>query len=337
MTRIRGFDGVRALAVIAVFMAHRSPLSGTEIGHAGVLLFFALSGYLIVGILHRSRLAIEGGAGIADELRGFFVRRSLRIFPIYYLVLAGMALFALAGLPHPSWRWDAAPWHFLYLSNLYAGHVLQGWQGSFSHLWTLAVEEQFYLLAAPLLLALPSRHHLAACLAIAGLGVVSGAVLVLTDAPAILYTGSLLNFGCIALGGAARLYNRPALPEAALWGLGIAVVVVGLSAKGSMVSLAAMPVLATLLILGLARAQEGRLAGLLEAPPLVLLGRASYGFYLYHNLFWLGVPIDGPVGTLASMALNFTASVGLAVASHYWIERPIMGLRVQATRSLVSS
>jgi len=98
--RIRGFDGIRALAVLAVFLGHRTPLHATQIGHAGVLAFFALSGFLIVGILHKARLAIERGDGtFADAFGRFFKRRTLRIFPIYYLTLATLA--ALASIGHP--------------------------------------------------------------------------------------------------------------------------------------------------------------------------------------------------------------------------------------------
>ncbi len=124
-----------------MFLGHRSPLHGRTIGHVGVLVFFALSGFLIVGILNRSRIAIEGGATTGGaQLRRFFIPRTRRIFPVYYLVLAAAAGLAILGLPASGWRWDGLPWHLAYLSNVYEGHVV-GWQGALSHLWSLSIED----------------------------------------------------------------------------------------------------------------------------------------------------------------------------------------------------
>jgi peptidoglycan/LPS O-acetylase OafA/YrhL len=329
--RIRGFDGIRALAILAVFLGHRTPLHATQIGHAGLLAFFALSGFLIVGILHKARLAIERGDGtFADAFGRFFKRRTLRIFPIYYLTLATLAALASIGHPVVGWRSDALPWHLVYLSNLYEGHVLEAWQGSLTHLWSLAVEEQFYLLAAPLFLLLPSRLHLAVCSGAVALGIASHAGLLVGDANAVaIFTDSLTNFGVIALGGALRLAAKRAIfhrAGRAAWPLVAALAILAFVPTDANAGtwLFIVPFFAAAFVLAISLAQHGRLAGLLELPPLAYLGRISYGFYLFHNLFWIPAPVGGPLGVLISAAANFAATLILAALSWELIERPLL-------------
>lgn len=338
--RIRGFDGLRAvavLAVLAVFLGHRSPLHGHAIGHVGVLVFFALSGFLIVGLLNAARTRIEAGASeVEGEMRRFFIHRIRRIFPVYYLVLAALALAALLGLTASGWSWAALPWHILYLSNLFEARA--GWQGALSHLWSLSIEEQFYLFAAPLLLVLPARLHLRACGAVAGVGLISHlALLALHAGEVATYTDSLTNFGFLAFGGVLRLSpesERPGWAIKALPLLGAVLLVLGLvpdpAALGSWLILT--PLLAALFVGGVAWAQESRLVAWLETPMLVYLGRISYGFYLFHNLFWIRTPLPGRLDTIAGLVLNFAVSFGLAAASWWLIESPILQRRVPWAR-----
>jgi peptidoglycan/LPS O-acetylase OafA/YrhL len=341
--RIRGFDGIRALAVLAVFVGHRTPLHATQIGHAGVLAFFALSGFLIVGILRKARVAIEIGTGsFAGAFSRFFTRRTRRIFPIYYLTLAALVILASIGRPVVDWRWDALPWHLVYLSNVYEGHVLQAWQGSLTHLWSLAVEEQFYLLAAPLLLLLPSRFHLAACSAVVALGIASHTLVLATGANAVaVFTDSLTNFGVIALGGAlclaaelGRLQNagKAVLPLSA----GLAMLALFPSDALTGTWLFVTPFVAGALVLAVSQAQRSRLVALLELPPLAYLGRVSYGFYLFHNLFWIGAPFDGPLGVLFSAAANFAATLAIATATWFTIEKPLLRDREPARQAALA-
>lgn len=136
-------DGLRAIAVAAVAVSHWTPnfLAGIVPWGTGVQLFFVLSGFLITGILLRSRPAVVG-LPMGQVLRVFYARRFLRIFPLYYGVLA-LALIFSVGPIREDW-----PWHVSYLSNwLYAreGHG-DALADPFLHLWSLSVEEQFYLL-----------------------------------------------------------------------------------------------------------------------------------------------------------------------------------------------
>ena len=140
-------DGLRAMAVGSVLFAHFIPVKyqfSLPFGSAGVQLFFVLSGFLITSILLRSK-----DGELSQSLKNFYARRFLRIFPLYYLVLT---LCALCGWM--TWHEDL-PWHVLYLSNVYVNKLGQ-WPEIGGHLWSLSVEEQFYLVW-PLLVLLASK------------------------------------------------------------------------------------------------------------------------------------------------------------------------------------
>jgi peptidoglycan/LPS O-acetylase OafA/YrhL len=151
-------DGVRALAVLAVLWWHFMPRTIQQAGAApwgaiGVGLFFTLSGFLITRILLNCRLQIEeGSSSIPQMLRQFYMRRFLRIFPLYYAVLAVLAVLNVTEIRDRIW------WHLAYLSNVRFSY----WPKSNEierHLWSLSVEEQFYLLW-PLLIFLAPRRFI---------------------------------------------------------------------------------------------------------------------------------------------------------------------------------
>ena len=165
--KLDALDGVRGVAVLAVMASHFErflpPLpwllpvkAAAAYGWAGVDLFFALSGFLITGILIATR-------GAPRYFQSFYARRTLRIFPIYYLtlvaVLAAAPLFPSVAdhLPPPEQR----PLYFLYLTNWIPAFTGIWPPNVLGHFWSLAVEEQFYLVW-PLLVAVLSRGSLRA-------------------------------------------------------------------------------------------------------------------------------------------------------------------------------
>jgi peptidoglycan/LPS O-acetylase OafA/YrhL len=144
-------DTIRGIAVLLVLLFHgfgfRYSLHGLSVlpklfvaatlsGWTGVNLFFVLSGFLITGILLDSKSK-------ADYYRTFYIRRALRILPLYYAVLALLAILTRTG-----WVDRHASWAFLGLSFLYLSNVTQlfGVNMQYGVLWSLAVEEHFYLL-----------------------------------------------------------------------------------------------------------------------------------------------------------------------------------------------
>ena len=164
-------DGLRALATAAVLISHflpeRSAIQRSfHWGRFGVLLFFALSGFLITGLLLRGREAAASGSTTRGAVfRTFMARRALRIAPIYYLtVLAG-------------WWVGYGPitdfilWHLTYTGNIamtyFGAHLFQA-----THLWSLCVEEQFYLLWPIVILLAPAKRlaTVAFCLVVFSFG-----------------------------------------------------------------------------------------------------------------------------------------------------------------------
>ncbi|MFL5774143.1 MAG: acyltransferase family protein [Flavisolibacter sp.] len=135
---IKSLDGVRALAILIVMSFHSGII---HFGWMGVQLFFVLSGYLITGILWKEKFRERS---LRTKLKNFWARRSLRIFPLYFGFLLAIALiFLFTGFPgyFPS----SAPYLFTYTYNY--TRLVPHWQGNplFTHLWSLSIEEQFYL------------------------------------------------------------------------------------------------------------------------------------------------------------------------------------------------
>lgn len=130
---MKQLDGLRAFAVFAVLYVQYLPdkkywLFGIYWGEFAVRLFFVLSGFLITGILLKCRqyVALEQQTALL-VLRQFYIRRFLRIFPLFYITLA---LAAVINIPPVR---ETIYWHILYLSNFYVAY-LGSWPGSVSHL-----------------------------------------------------------------------------------------------------------------------------------------------------------------------------------------------------------
>jgi peptidoglycan/LPS O-acetylase OafA/YrhL len=358
MDRIKGFDGLRGLAVLAVVLQHTTRLGDTlNIGSYGVYLFFALSGFLIVRILHRERSRIEaGGTGVGRAMRRFFWRRSLRVMPIYYLVLTVFAVLS-AFVPLADFAFPDAWWHFAYLSNVYFGEVEGRWIGRFDHLWSLAVEEQFYLLAAPALLLAPAAWSRTICVLVAVAAVAQLALMQVTEANDVaVYTNTLVNFGALAIGGLVGL-SAPARPAAGgrsgpgliclalIAAVAVAFPLVGpmprhLAGLVSGAPFVASSLLAALALLAVFLNQEGALTRWLEWRPLAALGTISYGLYLYHKLLphWMLTGLARRLGLawqapeLLEAAVIFLIALAMAALSWVMIERPLLRLKDRPPR-----
>jgi len=150
-------DGVRALAILAVMFYHANWL---QCGWAGVQAFFVLSGFLITRILLKSkerwRSAADsaGRTGLAEYFGAFYWRRALRIFPLYYAFIVGLAVIFMA-TGHPAQLKTDLPWLLSYTINI--ERIFPGYHSAatHSHLWSLAVEEQFYLIWPAVIWLLP--------------------------------------------------------------------------------------------------------------------------------------------------------------------------------------
>ena len=332
----RGLDGLRALAVACVAWYHWRPSSfaGSSIPWAGlgVQTFFVISGFLITGILLDQR----SESARAFVLQRFYIRRVLRIFPLFYGTLV-VAFIAGARGVHETW-----PWHASYLSNIY--FYRWGWVGQLSHFWSLAVEEQFYLFWPLVIIFLPARFLLPTILlSIVGARVFESS---LTAAYPALNAGILMPSCMSALGmGAFLAYGeRRKLPmQAIAIGL-LACAAVGyalwhVSERFQPIGRTAWDCALGWLVYSSARGVRGPFGWLLESAPLRYLGRISYGLYMFHNFggaiwwqmsrwlgnpAWLGWMYATPVIRIAGLA---ALTIGLASLSWHFFERPINDLK----------
>ena len=334
--RISGFDGLRAIAFLLVFISHKAPTAFTDrYGMGGVWIFFVLSGFLITRILARSRERMEAASStFRAELSSFYVRRTARIFPVYYAFLAGVTLLSLAGLievGEPARQ--ASNW--LYVSNLYIERW--GWRTDLGHLWSLAVEEQFYLLFAPLTLLLSRRRLPELCIALIALSVVTHAILLWQESWHVSFeVNSLVNFGLMAIGGLAGLVADRPLPGLLQGDLAITVTVAAVFVAPALFVSAdswshfglISAVLTALALIQIYQSQDGRVTRLFNIFPLRELGVISYGAYLFHPVI-KGVTLlhllgyEGEIRHSVGMMLDLVITVGLALASWKLLERPV--------------
>ncbi len=342
-------DALRGLAVLTVMLYHFSPTleaHAPDLGLAGVRLFFGLSGFLITGILLRCRDRIQDGQStVGFQLRRFYLRRSLRIFPAFYATLFLAAALNMDGARPTFW------WNCFYASNFQmAWHG--SWPGIMSHFWSLAVEEQFYLIWPWLVLFAPPRRLPQLIGLACVLGPVTRAVslMVAPDNPvaAVVLTPSCLDqLGAGALlawlwhtrGAAAALPARwrrtglvllmTAVPAQILlwpegrWSIVLAPVV-------QAVAFAA-------LIDGAGRGFGGVVGAGLNWRPLRWTGQISYGLYLLHNFsHWWGPRILRQLTNYRQAYFTNEAihvlyltllSFGAATTSWYLWERPLNRLK----------
>jgi peptidoglycan/LPS O-acetylase OafA/YrhL len=353
--RIRGFDGLRAIAFLLVFMSHKTHIPNAEqFGDIGVWMFFVLSGFLITRILARSREEIESGLStLSDSLFHFYTRRSARIFPPYYFLIAGITLLSFfLSIDHFGIREKLA--YFFYGTNVFvAAH--QHWVGDFGHFWSLAVEEQFYLLFAPLVLLSPRRNTIGVCLSIIIIGIAAKILLETGGSSAIaIDVNSLINFSLLGFGGLIGLsVNRTAPKWLYSGGAQVSVLCIYLTlplAFGTWSQFWLLfgklsAVLAGILLFQIFNSQQSWFVAILDSAPLRKIGRVSYGAYLIHvfihfamieNAFQhLGVYIAAPrtVQVMTELCLSLT----IAAISWRYIESPIIAWAARATSAVPSA
>jgi peptidoglycan/LPS O-acetylase OafA/YrhL len=328
-------DGLRAVAVLAVAWSHweRPFQFGIPFG-AGVHLFYVLSGFLITRIL----LALRAEPDRAGALRAFYARRALRIFPAFYLTLA---LAWLADVPPVR---ETLAWHAAYLSNVLV-FITETWPGSISHFWSLAVEEQFYLVWPWLIVFAPRRWLKPAVMAavvsaplfrwwLANDGYRETLLAVLTPGCLdSLGVGALLALAALTPASAPRHASSIVVMAALAW-----TALVWSENLGATLPLALIAIKQTLqalvfgwLVFRAAAGFEGRAGRVLSARPVVYIGRISYGIYLAHGfageiLASVGVSsraIPEPWRFLILASLT----VGVAAASWHLLERPLNRLK----------
>lgn len=348
-------DGLRAAAVLGVWFEHwgivlEPGFRRVEWGKLAVWLFFVLSGFLITGILLRSKREVEtGGQSVGRAAKVFYLRRFLRILPIYYLTLAATAL-AFSQVRRVFW------WHLTYTTDFWVQrHPDQFIAGI--HFWTLAVEEQFYLIWPWIVLLLPRRQLVRVMI-----GIVVGSVAyraaiqfggVSHLAGAALPHPVLGNIDKFAIGGMLALFRAGngearASGETTLRTLGLTVGLPVVAAfeyarwkypqslwvpawAAAFMSTAAGLFFAWL-VAGASAGFKGPLGWLLALRPVRFVGKISYGIYLFH-MFTPGIlqrahaPLPPPHRVWARFFVYAIATVLAGTASWYLIESPLNSLK----------
>ncbi|HEY7120859.1 MAG TPA: acyltransferase [Tepidisphaeraceae bacterium] len=364
-SRIPALDGVRGVAALIVMIFHYyqalgPPGSGgavarlafglTRFGGTGVDLFFVLSGFLITGILLSAR-------GSPNAWTRFYMRRVLRIFPLYYGALLGICVVALlvgcgwSGLRPTVWYWT-------YLQNvrgLLGGAGFE--QSSFEwiapiHFWSLAVEEHFYLFWPVVVLMVSTRRLPNVLWGIVAGSILSRGLLIATGHTSATFDFTLCRMDALAFGALIAVYaagdGAPVerLGRSARWATPALIVVAvpmyvltsgrGLATVQFGKSTLIAALYAAALIVLLTGPREGLLSRALSWGPLRAMGKYSYALYIFHPFVYLGLdewlaarrPVVfahayNPLMCASAMGITFAG----ALASWHFYEKHFLKLK----------
>ena len=337
-------DSLRAAAVLLVIVSHWLPATHIlnkylPTGIFGVTLFFVLSGYLITGILLKNKEMLYKGLTVKEAVTVFYIRRSLRIFPVYYLFIILLLIY------YPS---DISPslyWHVFYVSNFYF-YFQNGFSAQLSHLWSLAVEEQFYLVW-PAIILLCRRCRLPAIF-VGGIFTAIIFRVMMYDPPLhlgrLLMPGSLDSFCIGALLAYGQLYKPTwynkirSHQHSLLVSLFVLIVLlhIGLQFYYSDFLVLAfyyfvLSVFFFVVIMVVAATNDNTAFSrfILYNPVFIYVGKISYGLYLYHLIIPGFKEVHFPVMLVPYsieiiFIIRFLALIIIASASYWFFEKPIL-------------
>jgi peptidoglycan/LPS O-acetylase OafA/YrhL len=338
-------DGLRALAILTIMLYH-GEVSWSRGGYLSVDLFFVLSGYLITSLL-----VAEWNARGTLDLGAFWSGRARRLLPALLLMLAGIAAYAALLAPPARlarMRGDAlatlayvANWRFAFTHLSYFEQF--GDASPLTHMWSLGIEEQYYLLW-PLLLILGLRlvkGNLRALLAWAVVAAFASATLMAvlyrpgTD-PSRLYYGTDTRAQALLLGGALAFLladrgpvpvPRPLVEGVGLLGLGglaAMLVLVPDTAHWMYLGGFALAALVCALLIAAATQDGGSVQRLFASPPLPQIGRISYGLYLWHWPLYVAITPDRVhLHGTALLGARTAATFVVASLSYHLVELPV--------------
>jgi peptidoglycan/LPS O-acetylase OafA/YrhL len=323
MNHIRPLDGLRALAILIVFLAHCG-FERVIPGGFGVTIFFFLSGYLITSLL-RSEVAQTGRV----DIKGFYIRRTVRIWPSLYITLPFALLLGLwIPTDHPVDPWGVLA-QFAFVTN-YASLWGHPFGADWIPLWSLAVEEHFYLLFpllfATIFLRMPPRRIAIWC------AIACAAVLLIRVVTAIeienigrIYYWSHTRVDSILFGCCLALWQNPALdrdawrPKLTHVAMAAAVLLACLVIRDEMFRQTLRYSLqggALFVLFSYAISDKGLAARLLASPPARLVALYSYTLYLVHvpmialvRFLMPGLNIFGVIAASGILSMAYAAAM----------------------------
>jgi peptidoglycan/LPS O-acetylase OafA/YrhL len=337
--RIPSLDGLRAFSLLLVLLSH---LVGTDnfllergtlaeygdFGYLGVRVFFVISGFLITSLLldeHRRSETIS--------LKGFYIRRAFRIFPAFYVYLLAVVVLEAAGQVHLR---DGDVLHAATYTTNY--HYARSWH--LGHIWSLSVEEQFYLLWPLVFLLCKPRKALIVAAVVVALGPLLRVAawfgasawrdeIIFEAFPTV---ADALATGCLLAGARMWLWERAwwrrFLGSPAFWLVPVAVAVCNLPHRVSFdftigVSLMNFGIAVT--IERFVRFPDTWSGVVLNWRPIAWFGTLSYSLYLWQEIF-LNPHSSHP---FAAFPINLLMALAIAIASHYLIEQPALRFRAR--------
>lgn len=337
-------DAIRAIAVIAVLWHHFGPTHSIDMGEKGVSLFFVLSGFLITQILLKYRQDIEtNGDNPVSVFKKFYARRTIRIFPIYYITLLVSFILGIKNARETIW------WNITYLSNLKP--ALDGvWDYSIAHFWSLSVEEQFYLFWPLFILYIPKTHLLKAiCYVIVFAPITRLFLCLLFPENAIApYATTFCCMDLLGIGGLLALFNfnneyAEQKQNLIKYGLVIggplflcSILTKEIIQVPEYFSIFYRTTEAFFYVWLIGRASEGMtgvIGKVLDLKALVEIGKVSYGIYLFHPFItgissrvfkFVGVTLERGV---VYFVIHSVLSIFIAYFSWLIIEKPINSLK----------
>src|SRR5258708_5968957 len=346
--RIPGLDGLRAVSILLVLIGHASmtirnlnPHASTLLdylgnGRLGVLTFFVISGYLITILLKK-----EWDRSRTIDLRAFYRRRVLRIFPAFYCYLLVIALLSTVGMIHTHLAYICSAATFSWNYSHYYLRSIDQYSWFVGHFWTLSLEEQFYLLWPVTLLLLRPRRAGYIALSLALLMPPLRVALYFLYPSERPFLGNMLHtavdpimIGCLlALAQEKPRFERAIRPllrwyvpaAAAIFALiisaylemryrGVYQLTVGVTLESAAIAL---------ILIWLTRRPESTAGKLFNTPVMVRIGILSYSLYLWQQLFlttfnttWTG-----------AFPLNLLVCFVVAEMSYRLIEKPFLALK----------
>ena len=357
MDRNISIDALRAVGALSVFLFHLPSVFGIEFGFGwvGVNLFFVVSGYLITG---RLLDLADRGVPFGTALRSFYARRVLRIVPVYVVFLAIVTVASLA-LSYQRVI-EQLPYAWTYTFNFFHASAAFKESRTLGPTWSLAVEEQFYLLFPLVVLTLGRRRlaSVALSMILAGPVVRLGFATIIdqhpgyfADKPLALYVAGFTHIDAFAFGAILNLLPASILKSAGrgrtIVIAGLTIMLLGLVATGTSKGMlywswlteaggqfiwgyTALNVVAALLVCRAVSRPTNGFFGL--TAPLARIGQWSYGFYLVHDpiqlvCLTLLASIGFSLPDWVDAAICLAVALGIARLLYEWVEKPALRLK----------
>jgi peptidoglycan/LPS O-acetylase OafA/YrhL len=351
MNRIRSLDGIRAISILMVILGHAGktmPKSLTENiffhlaanSSLGVSIFFVISGYLI------TRLMIDEKEKTGTtEIKNFYIRRIFRIFPVFYLYILTLILLKIFVVENIFSDYNLVAYAALYLWNyhhlFYAGSVLDNANWFLGHLWSLSIEEQFYLLwplmftmmnvtnlkkvVIGLLIAMPlmrmatyllmpdSRGQIGIMLHTGGDSILFGCLFALTE-NTVFFQQKIKRYltnNYIVLIAGLFLFIISAILK--MYFKGAYTITLGMSLNSVCI----------MILIYWCIYVPSKVSTLLNTRPLVYIGILSYSLYIWQELFLTNIYTTW----VNRFPQNIMVVFVVAICSYYLIEKPILNLK----------